>query len=112
MFFSLLLDAILLCCSDSPVATTKVEEEAVNSPGAEHSKEADEPQDSLPEGGGAREDTLVRDPVKAKGPAEQPISSSVPPFLLTQESEGFREDVSPLPYFYSSFSCQGHDQCS
>lgn len=111
MFFLLLVDTILLCCSDSPVAATKAEEEAVNSPGAEHSKEVEEPQDSLPEGRRVREDAPVRDPVKAKGPAAQPMSS-VPPFLLTQESEGFREDVSPLPYFSSPASCQGHDQCS
>lgn len=54
----LLLDAILLYCSDSPVATTKVEEEAVNSPGAEHSREAGEPQDSHPEGEGVRRTRL------------------------------------------------------
>ena len=92
-------------CSASPVAATK-EEEAVSSPGADHSKERVEPQYPLPSSGDAGDDALVRDSRKAKAPAAQSQGQTVGPFLLTQESEAFREDVSNPSAPFLLFSYQ------
>ena len=94
-------------CSTSPAVTTK-EEEAVIYPGADHSNEFVEPQDPFPGSGNSRDDVIVRDQRKAKAPAAQPQGQTVGPFLLTQESEAFREDVSNsfvFLFFYLFVRC-------
>jgi len=71
----------------------------VSSPGADHPKDFTEPQDPFLGSGSAEDDVLVRDSRKAKAPAVQPQGQTVEPFLLTQESEAFREDVSDPSVF-------------
>ena len=88
-----LIDTENLFCSTSPAATTK-EEEAVSSPGADHPKDFSEPQDPFLGTESAGDDVLIRDSRKAKAPAAQPQGQTAGPFLLTQESEAFMEDVS------------------
>ena len=76
----------------------KVEDEA-DSPRVGHPKETQDPHSSEDE----EVEPLVRDPKKAKGPAAQPQGQAAGPFLLTQESEAFREDVSSLSSFFLFF---------
>lgn len=62
-------------------------------------KDPTDPQDPLPSSRGEGAELLVRDPSKAKAPATESRGKAIGPFILTQESDAFSEDVS-----FSSFA--------
>ena len=87
-----------MLCSESPAAAAKEKDEA-SSPRADHPKVPQDPHSSEDE----EAEPLVRDLKKAKGPAAQSQGQAIGPFLLTQESEAFSEDVSSLSSFFLFF---------
>lgn len=103
---------IAFCCSDSsdespPPAAVITKEKGAASQKVVDLKESVDPQDPIPSSEGKGVEAPAEGSSKAKAPMSESPSGAVGPFLLTQESEAYREHVSFLLCCLSIFFLSG-----